>query len=136
MPAGWREYRNEAYRFMLYYPGTLSVRTHDEGGGAATVVFESIKPAEGFQVFIVPYAANQVSEERFRQDEPSGVRAQMQAVSVDGAQGASFFSTNIALGETAEIWFIHDGYLYEVTTLKALAPWLSDVMQTWKFLKG
>jgi len=38
------------------------------------------------------------------------------------------------LGDTAEIWFVSGGYLYEVTTLKPLAGWLSQIMGTWQFL--
>lgn len=45
-----------------------------------------------------------------------------------------FFSKNIALGDTREVWFIKNGYLYEVTTLKSLDAWLTQILQTWKFL--
>ena len=55
-------------------------------------------------------------------------------VMIDGATAASFYSTDTALGETAEIWFIHGGYLFEVTTLKPLAAWLSEIMSTWQFI--
>jgi hypothetical protein len=32
-----------------------------------------------------------------------------------------------------EIWFIHGGFLYEVTTYKQLDSWLTPIMQTWQF---
>jgi hypothetical protein len=82
----------------------------------------------------VPYAEPQVSEERFKQDEPSGARTNLNSITVDGATGAAFYSTDVALGETREIWFVHGGYLYEVTTLKPLDTWLARIMQTWKFI--
>jgi hypothetical protein len=29
-----------------------------------------------------------------------------------------------------EVWFIHDHFLFEVTTYKELSGWLTDIMQT------
>lgn len=134
VPDGWREYRNTAYRFSLLYPQELEVKEYPEGGNALTITFQNIKKQEGFQLFIVPYQEPQVSEERFKQDLPSGVRIKMIDMTVDGATGAAFYSTNVMLGETREIWFIRGGYLFEVTTLKSLDTWLDGILQTWKFL--
>lgn len=133
-PAGYREYRSEAYRFSLFYPENLTVREYDEGGGASTIVFQNIDAARGFQIFIVPYAETTVSEERFRKDAPSGVRKDPKNVVIDGAVGTSFFSHSPMLGDTAEVWFISGGYLFEVTAPKLDAVWLSDIIQTWKFI--
>jgi hypothetical protein len=38
------------------------------------------------------------------------------------------------MGDARELWFIRDGYLYEVTTYKPLDTWLADIMKTWQFL--
>lgn len=43
-------------------------------------------------------------------------------------------SKDAVLGDTREVWFIRNGYLYEVTTLKPLEGWLQDIVQTWKFI--
>lgn len=134
VPEGSREYRNDTYHVSLFYPQELSVAERAESGGAMTITFQNEKEVKGFQVFIVPYAEPQVSEARFRQDEPSGVRTNVRNATIDGATAAAFYSTNAALGDTAEIWFVHGGYLYEVTTLKPLDTWLSGIMQTWKFI--
>lgn len=133
-PAGMREYRSTAYHFSLFYPQELTVGERPEGGGAATITFQNVEKGEGFQIFITPYNESQVSEERFRQDVPSGVRESLTNVVVDGATGAAFYSTSIALGATREVWFVHDGFLYEVTTLKPLDTWLGKIIQTWEFI--
>ena len=99
-----------------------------------TVTFQNEKEVKGFQLFIVPYAESQVSEARFKQDEPSGVRTNVRTITLDGATGASFNSIDVALKETHEIWFVHAGYLYEVTTFKSFDTWLAAIMQTWKFI--
>jgi hypothetical protein len=53
---------------------------------------------------------------------------------MDGARGTMFFSSYPRLNDTREVWFIHGGYLYEVTTFKQLDSWLGQIMQTWKFI--
>ena len=132
-PAGYLEYRSDAYHFSLFYPNNLTVKTYDEGGGASTITFQNIKTAEGFQLYITPYGGTQISEQQFKRDEPSGVRTGVQNVTVGGVPAVSFYSTNPALGDTAEVWFIRGGYLYEATSLKPLASWFSNIMQTWQF---
>lgn len=134
VPAGAREYRSAEYNFSILYPENLTVSEHSEGRGATTITFQNTKTVAGFQIFIVPYGEPQVSEERFKLDEPSGIRESLTPITIDGATGASFFSTNLMLGDTREVWFVHGGYLYEVTTLKSLDPWLGQIMQTWEFI--
>jgi hypothetical protein len=134
VPAGFAEYRTAQYRFTLLYPSDLVVEEYSEDDGASTVTFQNIGTGHGFQIFIAPYGLAQITDEQFRKDEPSGVRTDTKDAVIDKAKGASFYSTNAALGDTAEVWFIHGGYLYEVTTLKPLAPWLNEIMQSWKFI--
>lgn len=133
VPVGAKEYRSATYHFSLFYPQELAVSEHPEGGGAATITFQNVEKAEGFQIFIVPYSEAQVSEKRFRQDEPSGIRESLTNIAVDGATGAAFYSENIALGATREVWVVRGGFLYEITTLKPLDAWLGAILQTWKF---
>lgn len=135
VPSGSKEFRSDRYMFSLLYPSDLEAKIIDEGSGAATITFENEKTAEGFQVFIVPFEGAQITDERFKKDIPSGVRKSMTDIKIDGATGASFYSKNDVLGETAEVWFIRAGYLYEVNTFKDRAEWLSTIMATWKFLK-
>ena len=134
VPTGQKEYHNSNYKFSLLYPEFLSVKKIAESGGGMTVTFENLKEARGFQIFVTPYAAAQVSDTRFKQDIPSGVRKNVTNISVGGASGASFYSYSEELGDTAEVWFLHGGLLYEVTTFKELAPWLADILSTWRFL--
>jgi hypothetical protein len=101
-----------------------------------TVTFEydDKREVSGFQIYIAPYAEQQISEARFKQDIPSGVRTGLKNISIDGAVGASFYSKNATLGDTAEVWFVRGDHLYEVTTFKELATWIAPIMGTWKFI--
>ncbi len=133
-PEGMREYRNEPYRFSVFIPNDMNVIERDEGQGASTITFEDREQELGFEIFVVPHIDAQVSAERFLQDIPSGVREGTKDVAIDGAIGATFFAEHEGLGKTAEIWFVREGYLYEVTTLQPLAGWLEGIMANWKFL--
>ena len=133
-PAGQKEYRNTAYRFSLFYPEDLTVQSFDEGNGASTITFENDKTVQGFQIFIVPYSAPQVSTERFKKDEPSGVMQQPLPLAIDGANATAFFGSDQVLGPTREVWMIHGGYLFEISAPQSLDDWLGNIMLTWKFI--
>jgi len=128
------QYTNSTYHFSLLYPKTLSIKEYSEKDGGHTITFQSLQEGRGFQIYIISYAGSQISEARFKEDLPSGVRKNVTSVSIDGATGAAFYSTDQLLGDTAEVWFLHGGYLYEVTTLKELTPWFDPIVQTWKFI--
>jgi hypothetical protein len=133
-PEGWKEYVSMKYMFSLFYPADMKVSEKDEGAGASTITFQIPEKAEGFQIFITPYAEAQVSEAQFRKDIPSGVRENLVTVGVDGAVGAAFYSKDATLGETREVWFVKNTYLYETTTLKPLEQGLDAVIASWKFI--
>ncbi len=134
IPKGYKEYRNEQYHFSLYYPGDIPVKEYAERGAATTITFQPGNGKPGFQVFVQNYNGAQITEERFKLDEPSGVMKDPVDFTLDGAPARSFYGYDPQIGDTHEVWFIKNGYLYEVTTYKALDTWLSDIMKTWKFL--
>ena len=133
-PEGMREYRDEAHHISLFYPAGLTFKKYDEGKGAATITFQNAATAQGFQIFVVPHNGTQVSKARFVQDIPSGVMESPLNVKVGGVAATSFYSTNQLLGDTAEIWLLRGGLLYEVTAPRAQAAWLSDILNTWRFI--
>jgi hypothetical protein len=87
----------------------------------------------GFEVYVTPYSGTQITEQEFKLDEPSGVENQPTHVTIDSVPATMFYGSNSVMGDTREIWFIHDGFLYEVTTYKQLDSWLAPIMQTWHF---
>ncbi len=128
-----KEYRNEAFKFSLHYPKNLTFTEYKEQGDAMTIVFESEDAQWGFQIYITPYSGTTITKERFALDSPSGVFKEPLEVMIDGQRAVLFFGKNSIMGETREVWIIHGGYLYEVTTYSDLDAWLGSIMQTWKF---
>jgi hypothetical protein len=133
LPNGQAAYISPLLGFMVAYPHDLKVSEFNDGS-SSTIVFENRENGTGFQVFVIPYKDNHITEERLRMD-TGGVMEERQDIVVDGIPAIMFFSKNLALGETREVWFIHNGFLYEVATYKDLDPWLSSIMKSWKFTR-
>src|SRR3989338_675247 len=133
-PAGMLEYKSLIFRFSLFYPNDLKFKEY-QGGSDTTVVFENSKTGKGFQIFVKPYEHEQISLDQLKMDLSSGIVKDPVDISVDGVGATMFYSQNSAIGDTREVWFVKNGFLYEVTTYKELDAWLSSIMQTWKFLE-
>jgi hypothetical protein len=136
-PAGSLEYRNTHYHFAFFYPDSYKMKTYDEGNGATTVtvIDGTDSDGTGFQIFVSPYGQRQVSAAVFKADEPSGVIKDRTNIIIAGdTQATKFFGENSIMGNTSEVWFVKNGYLYEVTTYKEYDAWLSQIMQTWRFI--
>lgn len=135
-------YENRAFRFGLLFPKNLNATEYREQGNALSVTFQDPDTNEGFQIYVTPYNKKVIDTERFKLDQPSGVFKEPKEVMVGGGstslttgvRGTMFFGHNPIMGETREVWFIKNGYLYEVSTYKELDSWLGGIMQTWKFL--
>lgn len=134
LDASTNRYENAAFHFSLAFPNTLAAREYKEENGALSVTFEDASSSQEFQIYVTPYAQEQITPERFKLDEPSGVRDDPTDIMIDGARATMFFSTNPAMGDTREVWFIHGGFLYEVVTEKENDAWLAGIMQTWTFI--
>ena len=116
----------------MWVPQGLKLKEYSQTN-TTTLVFTDPKTNYSFQIFVVPYQGDQVSAERFKMDVPSGVQDQPKNILVDGTQAVMFYSKDAALGDTREVWFIKNGFLYEIMTYKQLDSWLAGIMQTWKF---
>ena len=115
IPSGAKEFRSAPFHFSILYPEGMTVQVYKEKGKAFTAAFEDDKAREELDVFVLPYAEQQITA-RFKVDEPSGVFKEPHDITVDGVRATTFFGHNPTIGDTREVWFIHGGYLYEVMT--------------------
>ena len=134
IPIGVKEFRSPPLHFSILYPQAMAVQVYKEEGNALTATFEDDAVDQEFEVFAVPYEGQQITTQRFKMDEPSGVYKEPHEVLIDGVCATAFVGNNDIMGDTSEVWFIHGGYLYEVMTYKELDTWLAAIMQTWKFI--
>lgn len=129
-----REYKNLIFHFSLEYPKDLEVKEYNDGTSASTITLEDATGEEGFQIFVVPYDKDYITKEQFKKDAPSGVMQEPVDIVIDGVPAKMFFGKDAVIGDTREVWFIRGGFLYEITAAKKLDAWLSNIMQTWRFL--
>lgn len=134
VPNGWQEFRSEFYGFSILYKDELAIKQFEEGGGASTFTFENASSTLGFQLFVVPYGEEKISQERFLKDSPLGVRENQKDFKIDTVIGTSFYGKNETLGDTYEVWFIRNGLLYEASIPRSLEVWFLDIIETWLFL--
>ena len=129
------EYRNAVRGFSLRYPAELSFKEYDEGNESYSIVFEDKDGKKSFQIFFTPYFGNEITQSRILKDVPSGKFTEpVEIVIGGGIHALTFLSENdLGLGQMREVWFLHDDYLYEVTTYADLDTWLFEIMKTWIF---
>lgn len=132
-PPNTTAYRSSIYHFSLYYPDDLAVTQQPGAYGSMVVLFEDHAANQTFVIFIVPYDQPKITQQTFEMDEPSGAMQNPINITIDGAPATEFFSTNPAMGASFEIWFLHGGFLYEVTAPQPLDQWLLQIMETWQF---
>jgi len=81
----------------------LQATEYKEQGGGVTVSFQDTKTDQGFEVYVTPYADKQITPQRFKLDEPSGVIQSPTDVVIDGARATMFFGNNTIMGDTREV---------------------------------
>ena len=128
-----RLYKNLLFHFSLTYPQNLQVREYDDGTSASTIPFEAAAGKPGFQIFIVPYSENQITSQQFKKDVPSGIIREPVDIIIGGHRATMFYSQDVVKNETREVWFIKDGFLYEITAAASLDTWLAQILSTWHF---
>src|SRR5271157_4329517 len=65
--------------------------------------FQDTKTDQGFEVYVTPYADKQITPQRFKLDEPSGVIQSPTDVVIDGERATMFFGNNTIMGDTREV---------------------------------
>jgi len=136
IPDGAALYENKHFDFSLLYPEELQVKEFDEKNGSWTIVFEDSAMQKGFQIFILPYEEEEITMERIQIDvQGGGIKEPKEALvgENEDIRALIFWSEGSILGETREVWFIHGGFLYEVTAPAELDVWLAEIMKTWRF---
>jgi hypothetical protein len=135
IPQSLKEYHSNDYHFSIHYPGRhLSARVAYDRGDAMTVVFQAEAGQQGFQIYVAPINGTKITEERFLMDEPSGIKLDPHDTTVDGVEALAFHGFDAQIGQTYEVWFIRDHFLYEIYTYKELEQWLNQIMATWRFI--
>lgn len=145
----YQQFTHPQYTFSVEYPKELEVERFQEGDDSETIIFqESLSAGSeqekiGFQIFISPFGKDEIlTQNRILEDLPEAIIEEPQEAILGTLTGASeeerihallFWSHDPSIGKTREVWFTHDGYLYEITTYAYLDSWLAKILSTWNF---
>jgi hypothetical protein len=89
--------------------------------------------SEGFQIFVTPHDEPSVNIERIRIDLPELVMRNIQTGSLDSVDVLIFNSFDESLGDTYEIWFVHNQHLYQIMTYANFESELNTILASWQF---
>jgi hypothetical protein len=130
-----RTYTNAAYDFSLTYPTDLSISNYDEGDGMKSILFQKPHVHVGFEMFITPDPGdNPLTPTDIELDFPGLQMEGTESLTVGTGTPAVAFASDVSnFGPVAELWFTHDGYLFEIVTYPTLGPWLSQIIDTIRF---
>ncbi len=133
-----QQFIHPGYGFSLVVPKDLEAFRVDEGQGTETIVFTpaSENADAVMQIFVTPYLPREITKERLAKDVPGGVIKDVTEVLIgvgSDIRAVRFSSEHPGLGEAREVWFLRNGYLFEVTTRMANDAWLATVLKTWQF---
>lgn len=133
-----QQFVHPRYGFSVVVPKDLDIVRVDEGQATETIVFtpfdENSEPV--LQIFVTPYLPSEITEERLIKDVPGGAIKDINEVLIgvgSDIRAVRFLSNHPGLGEAREVWFLRNGYLFEVTTRMANDAWLASVLRTWQF---
>lgn len=88
----------------------------------------------GFQIFATAFdEQGPITAERIRQDLPDAVIKGTGQARLDGELALTYYGTDADLGDTYEVWVVHDGKLYQIMAKKADEPVIIATLNTWKW---
>lgn len=143
--AGMSEtYTNSKYGFSFSHPKELNVSEFAEEGADSTSSPQADVVLAGgvFQLLISPFDESEpITKARILKDIPDMAIADDKIISVGGFDGLtaggvnalSFKSKDESGGETLEIWFVRNGYLYQISSFASFEKQILQILGTWKF---
>jgi hypothetical protein len=131
-------YYHKKYNFSFDYPSTFKTSNFIEGDGEQ-IQFQS-DSGDWFQIYVTPWdEADIITPERIKKDLPSIVIKEPQQVIIGPKQKdgigphALIFYSKDGFTETREIWFVENGYLFQITTYKRLDSVIGSILSTLVF---
>ncbi len=126
-------YEDEELGFFVDYPEGFVVNTTVEES-VKVLVFNKKDSQESFQIFIMPYdEPGPITPERILIDQPEMVIKDPQTVRIADGEALVFFGTDPDIGDVREVWFVHQGRLYQASTYSKYDELLAKVMKTFRF---
>lgn len=129
-------YRNEAYSFNFKYPEGLipSSFPNPEFEGDIIILSDN-KTGVGMQIIVSPFdeELTALTVERIKRDVPDMTIVDPQDVLLgDQGKGVAFLDGTLD-SATRNVWFVANGFLYQITSPKVFDGVLKGILNSWVF---
>jgi hypothetical protein len=137
-PNDYAIYTDPIYGFSVDLPKDFIISSSPQDEGEV-IVAEHPTFNLGFEVFISPFDGEEsLAVDTIRQSNPSlMVKEPVETELNDGTAAVRFASDDPALGQTRQIWFAHDGNLFQVVmysdNIEWLDAWVRELPSDWTF---
>jgi hypothetical protein len=131
-------YTNPIYGFSFQYPDGLAIgewTDPSDNGDATTVLIQNVQENVFFQVDITPWGDPQtpLTAPLIEELAPQLQVHDARPITVGGVDGMMFSTQAPNQGDSVQVWFVHDGALYQTSTYAEQLPLLFKILATWMF---
>ncbi len=151
-----KTYYNKELGIYFNYPEGFNVSGFAEGDAGYTILAQKPNAKESFQIFVSDFdEPGPITPERVKKDVPDMVIEDPKQVLIGMFSTSSnnnnfsssgveklpsgkipaliFFGKSESLGRTREVWFVHSGKLYQLTTYADLDSLIGPILETLRF---
>jgi hypothetical protein len=133
-------YTNPTYGFSFQYPDGLAIGEWTDpadGGDATTVLIQNVPENVFFQIYITPWSDPEtpLTAALIEEAAPQLQVHDARPIIVGGVDGIMFSAEAPNQGDSVQVWFVHDGALFEIDTYAEQLPLVSKVLASWTFKK-
>lgn len=131
--SGNATYADPAYGFSITYPASYKIADVPSQQGDIYLIQNG--QGTGMQLSVAPYNEGKpLTEAQIRQDLPDMPITNARAVTLpSGISAIAFNSSGGGFGDSIEVWFAHEGFIYQASTYAAQADLMQRVMGTFRF---
>lgn len=125
-------YTDIDYGFLFTYPRGYEARSFSDLEDTKTILVENHQTKQGVQVFVSAFDEDIIlTPERIKQEMSDLVILEPKNLLAGDVTGVSFRSTNALDTESYEMWFIHNGRLYQISAPIVNKSLFKEMITTW-----
>jgi hypothetical protein len=127
-------YTHPLFGFTFSLPEKFSTGTFPEGEGEMLMVKLTGEQNRQTQIYVTDFGEpGPLTAQRISKDLPDMAVEQPVDILVNGEQAVAFVSTSGAGEKTREVWFVHAGHLYQISSILQSEKMASDMLSSWKW---
>lgn len=128
---GFKTYAHPKYGFSFSYPDGWSAEAFQDDGGDGVAVQNQ---ETGIMILIYPFPEpGPISRERILKDVPDLKIKNEIVLKVAGLDALGFETDEREFGPTKEVWFVYNGFLYQISGATGSGAALEKIIASWKF---